>query len=216
MFSLTDSKTISASLHVNTNHRLRLCGLWQPDGSIKGGPCFENQRHTGPDGQGEFVAGARVCMCVCAWVDTCIRAYLPCLWTCLMACACLMRACGQYVLGERQTDHMTHMNKLFFPWPHLFSRCHVSLCQITCHSACHVIQGTVILHSNTASSLKSQLIEIYYNVTYAYVNVMSASGHCGNHSMLLVIPVIIKHTGSDSEPVLCALLYLVWPLSLGR
>lgn len=56
------------TLHVNTDYRLWLCGLWQPSGCFKGSTCSENQRHTGPDGQGEFGAGVCACECACAWI----------------------------------------------------------------------------------------------------------------------------------------------------
>ena len=182
MLSITDPNAIFAPLHVNTNHRLRLCGLWQPCGSIKGGPCSENQRHTGPDGQGEVVAGMRVCVCVWlgGWVDTCV-------WVCLPMNMsdglCLFNACMCTIRVRRMTDWSHDLSSQAVPpaTPFIFQMSRFPLpnnlsFSVPCYSEDHH------LAHQQHPVLKRRLLQISYDLTYAYVNVMSASGHRGNHS----------------------------------
>lgn len=140
--------------YCSTNHRLRLCGLWQPGGCFKGCTCSENQRHTGPDGQGEFGTG----MCVSVSVRVCECAYLSCLWASLWGCTSLMCACVRCVLenGIRlvtwpRLTSCSSRDPIYFHCRNQMSR--LSLPNNLSVSVWHVTHRTTSSHTHTPSWL---------------------------------------------------------------
>lgn len=150
MLSLTDCWC----KYYSANSRLRLCGLWQPSGCFKSSPCSENQRHTGPDGQGEF--GTCTCACLCIFVMLANISLGLCFFLPLFfnVCTLVSTVCWGMTLDR---SHDLSWQAVLPVTPFTFTvetRCHISLCQITCqcntlptllYTLYRILPGTLLL-----------------------------------------------------------------------